>query len=218
MNTAQPKYIVYPGLLQVIFKVGDSTVINTNDLHLVVVVVAERSGKCRFNASIKMRKIHFRWSVHRLIRHRRNFSASAFLLLPSCLQQHRRQTPYWLYCSGGMADSTNGKTPSTSSRRLELTHNGSRKRQKVTRACDGCKSKKKRCTGEQPCMPCLKVSSRCTYEAQYNRGTCEVLQASGRDLQHTRGQERAGKQCSLRIPVFLFLLNPPCDTVMIPPD
>ncbi|KEQ69647.1 hypothetical protein M436DRAFT_12701, partial [Aureobasidium namibiae CBS 147.97] len=45
------------------------------------------------------------------------------------------------------------------------------KRQKVTRACDGCKSKKKRCTGEQPCMPCLKLSSKCTYEAQYNRGT-----------------------------------------------
>jgi hypothetical protein len=45
------------------------------------------------------------------------------------------------------------------------------KRQKVTRACDGCKSKKKRCTGEQPCVPCLRMKARCTYEAQYNRGS-----------------------------------------------
>ncbi|KEQ60463.1 uncharacterized protein M437DRAFT_15474, partial [Aureobasidium melanogenum CBS 110374] len=45
-----------------------------------------------------------------------------------------------------------------------------RKRQKVTRACDVCKSRKKRCTGDQPCAPCIKVRGRCTYEAQYNRG------------------------------------------------
>ncbi|KAG9519271.1 putative RTA1 domain protein, partial [Aureobasidium melanogenum] len=47
---------------------------------------------------------------------------------------------------------------------------GARKRQKVTRACDACKSRKKRCTGDQPCAPCIKVRGKCTYEAQYNRG------------------------------------------------
>lgn len=45
-----------------------------------------------------------------------------------------------------------------------------RKRQKVTRACDACRSKKKRCTGDIPCAPCIRLRQQCTYNAQYARG------------------------------------------------
>lgn len=45
-----------------------------------------------------------------------------------------------------------------------------RKRRKVTRACDACKSKKKRCTGDLPCATCRRLRATCTYNATYNRG------------------------------------------------
>lgn len=35
----------------------------------------------------------------------------------------------------------------------------SSKRQKVTRACDSCKNRKRRCTGELPCSSCWSVTS-----------------------------------------------------------
>ncbi|KAK4506950.1 hypothetical protein PRZ48_000683 [Zasmidium cellare] len=44
------------------------------------------------------------------------------------------------------------------------------KRQKVTRACDNCKSRKRRCTGELPCTACHSTGSNCTYTASYTRG------------------------------------------------
>ncbi|KAK7540471.1 fungal-specific transcription factor domain-containing protein [Phyllosticta citribraziliensis] len=44
------------------------------------------------------------------------------------------------------------------------------KRRKITRACDNCKSKKKRCTGTQPCPSCEKAAKPCTYLASYTRG------------------------------------------------
>lgn len=49
---------------------------------------------------------------------------------------------------------------------------GSRFRQKtkVTRACDVCKAKKSKCTGEQPCESCSHRGLACTYDAHYSRG------------------------------------------------
>ncbi|KAH7043792.1 fungal-specific transcription factor domain-containing protein [Macrophomina phaseolina] len=44
------------------------------------------------------------------------------------------------------------------------------KRRKITRACDACKAKKKRCTGTQPCPSCEKAAKACTYLASYTRG------------------------------------------------
>ncbi|KAF2768678.1 hypothetical protein EJ03DRAFT_352038 [Teratosphaeria nubilosa] len=46
----------------------------------------------------------------------------------------------------------------------------STKRQKVTRACDRCKARKRRCNGEQPCTVCLDHDVTCTYDATYTRG------------------------------------------------
>ncbi|KAH7071537.1 fungal-specific transcription factor domain-containing protein [Paraphoma chrysanthemicola] len=45
-----------------------------------------------------------------------------------------------------------------------------RQKTKVTRACDLCKSKKSKCSGEQPCESCKRRGLDCQYEAVYSRG------------------------------------------------
>lgn len=45
-----------------------------------------------------------------------------------------------------------------------------RQKTKVTRACDICKSKKSKCSGEQPCDTCNRRGLLCQYEAIYLRG------------------------------------------------
>lgn len=42
---------------------------------------------------------------------------------------------------------------------------------KVTRACDSCKLKKAKCTGDQPCEKCIARDIECLYNASYTRGT-----------------------------------------------
>ena len=41
---------------------------------------------------------------------------------------------------------------------------------KVSRACDFCKLRKSKCTGEQPCSKCLAKGRECLYNARYTRG------------------------------------------------
>ncbi|KJX92950.1 fungal specific transcription factor domain-containing protein [Zymoseptoria brevis] len=57
------------------------------------------------------------------------------------------------------------ETPSTASP-------GSRsvKRQKVTRSCDSCKARKRKCSGDIPCFVCRSTGATCTYKASYTRG------------------------------------------------
>ncbi|CAO2647452.1 Nn.00g083740.m01.CDS01 [Neocucurbitaria sp. VM-36] len=45
-----------------------------------------------------------------------------------------------------------------------------RQKTKVTRACDTCKAKKAKCSGEQPCESCNRRGLQCQYEAAYSRG------------------------------------------------
>ncbi|KAM5350739.1 hypothetical protein ACJ41O_007244 [Fusarium nematophilum] len=45
-----------------------------------------------------------------------------------------------------------------------------RKIRKVSRACDFCKSRKARCTGDQPCAKCVAKGRVCLYDAKYTRG------------------------------------------------
>ena len=45
-----------------------------------------------------------------------------------------------------------------------------RQKTKVTRACDLCKAKKSKCSGEQPCASCDRRGLNCQYEATYSRG------------------------------------------------
>ncbi|OOO04481.1 hypothetical protein OAory_01053280 [Aspergillus oryzae] len=58
-----------------------------------------------------------------------------------------------------------------------------RKMRKVTRACDACKRKKKACTGNLPCRPCLKRQEVCTYNSTYNRGVAVSPPPSSHTIQ-----------------------------------
>jgi hypothetical protein len=49
------------------------------------------------------------------------------------------------------------------------------KRRRVTRACDNCKSRKRRCNGEKPCAYCTEHRALCTYEAPYTRGKSDAV-------------------------------------------
>jgi hypothetical protein len=43
------------------------------------------------------------------------------------------------------------------------------KRRKVQRACDSCKSRKRKCSGEQPCPLCVSQGLICTYVSPHGR-------------------------------------------------
>lgn len=45
-----------------------------------------------------------------------------------------------------------------------------RKKGKVSRACDFCKFRKAKCSGDQPCAKCISRGRVCLYEARYTRG------------------------------------------------
>lgn len=44
------------------------------------------------------------------------------------------------------------------------------KARKISRACDFCKLRKSKCTGDQPCSKCTAKGRTCAYTAQYTRG------------------------------------------------
>ncbi|KAH6949206.1 fungal-specific transcription factor domain-containing protein [Fusarium avenaceum] len=47
---------------------------------------------------------------------------------------------------------------------------GLRKARKVSRACDFCKSRKAKCSGDQPCAKCAAKGLNCLYDSKYTRG------------------------------------------------
>ncbi|CEI62208.1 hypothetical protein FVEN_g10293 [Fusarium venenatum] len=51
--------------------------------------------------------------------------------------------------------------------------NGERVR--VTRACDGCKKRKIKCNGMQPCKFCIRTRASCTFNSAYARGRLPVI-------------------------------------------
>jgi hypothetical protein len=60
------------------------------------------------------------------------------------------------------------------------------KRRRVTRACDNCKSRKRRCNGEKPCAYCTEHRALCTYDAPYTRGKSDNVTAHvSRDVQQS---------------------------------
>lgn len=50
---------------------------------------------------------------------------------------------------------------------------------KVSRACDFCKSRKSKCSGEQPCSKCVAKGRTCLYNAKYTRGRPPTPPPSG---------------------------------------
>ncbi|KAL7796149.1 fungal-specific transcription factor domain-containing protein [Trichoderma afarasin] len=61
----------------------------------------------------------------------------------------------------------------------------SRKTRKVSRACDFCKSRKAKCSGDQPCAKCISRGRVCLYEAKYTRGMPPTPPPSS-DVSHRR--------------------------------
>ncbi|KAG0652582.1 transcriptional regulatory [Hyphodiscus hymeniophilus] len=49
------------------------------------------------------------------------------------------------------------------------------KRVKATRACDRCKKKKSKCSGEQPCDRCNNDENDCAYTSEYTRGREPII-------------------------------------------
>jgi hypothetical protein len=86
-----------------------------------------------------------------------------------------------------------------------VAHDSPAKRQKVTRACDRCKSRKRRCNGEVPCNVCLGVGAACKYDAVYTRGKLVQPRPTAAATSNTilptvgyQSQFGAGHQASLR--------------------
>ncbi|KAL7808402.1 fungal-specific transcription factor domain-containing protein [Trichoderma gracile] len=61
----------------------------------------------------------------------------------------------------------------------------SRKTRKVSRACDYCKFRKAKCTGDRPCAKCIARGQNCLYEARYTRGLPPTPPPSS-DINHRR--------------------------------
>ncbi|KAL2814278.1 fungal-specific transcription factor domain-containing protein [Aspergillus granulosus] len=72
----------------------------------------------------------------------------------------------------------------SSPRRRSDSGTRSRKLRKITRACDACKAKKKACTGNIPCGPCVRRKVDCTYNTTYNRGAVVTPPPSGSLPEH----------------------------------
>jgi len=74
----------------------------------------------------------------------------------------------------GLANTLQGPGPSYG-RNPPMHHSPSNeeyreKRRRITRACDNCKTRKRRCTGEKPCSYCVEHSAQCSYDLPYTRG------------------------------------------------
>lgn len=61
-------------------------------------------------------------------------------------------------------------TPRPARNKMTDAPSPSSKRRRVTRACDYCKSRKRRCNGAKPCAYCTAHRTQCTYDAPYTRG------------------------------------------------
>ncbi|XRM47112.1 hypothetical protein ABZX51_010113 [Aspergillus tubingensis] len=70
----------------------------------------------------------------------------------------------------------------------------SKKRVRVTRACDACKRKKLRCSGTLPCPTCLKTNKACEYTAEYNRGKPPQVRIAQPSVQGNEQQQKAAAE------------------------
>jgi len=85
-----------------------------------------------------------------------------------------------------LSHSAMSNTPSNTAvpqkRSLDVAPGTSNTRQrlvKVTRACDVCKARKSKCSGDQPCASCIRRGLTCQYEAVYLRGKVVSPRPSG---------------------------------------
>jgi hypothetical protein len=79
-------------------------------------------------------------------------------------------------------DTARSNTAVPQKRSLDVAQSSNNTRQrlvKVTRACDVCKAKKSKCSGDQPCESCVRRGLTCQYEAVYLRGKVPSPRPSG---------------------------------------
>lgn len=63
------------------------------------------------------------------------------------------------------------RSPLDGRKRSSLSEpDGVRKSRKVSRACDFCKARKAKCSGDQPCAKCAAKGLTCLYDTKYTRG------------------------------------------------
>ncbi|KAG8630084.1 hypothetical protein KVT40_001703 [Elsinoe batatas] len=78
-------------------------------------------------------------------------------------------------------------------------------RVRATRACDRCKSKKLRCSGDHPCTACTKLRLNCAYNALYRRGKLPNIverdQASPGQSLSTPGHDASTKDTIDSVPM-----------------
>ncbi|PWY95181.1 Zn(II)2Cys6 transcription factor [Aspergillus sclerotioniger CBS 115572] len=75
-----------------------------------------------------------------------------------------------------------------------------KERVRVTRACDACKKKKLRCTGNLPCASCVRTSKTCEYTAEYNRGKLPQVRISQQPVQESDEQQKQGSTVEVGSP------------------
>ncbi|KPM41888.1 hypothetical protein AK830_g4644 [Neonectria ditissima] len=75
-----------------------------------------------------------------------------------------------LVMSPSGAYSTGRKRSTASSEHSVYRSKAGRKLRKVSRACDFCKSRKAKCSGDLPCAKCVAKGRACSFDAKYTRG------------------------------------------------
>jgi hypothetical protein len=93
------------------------------------------------------------------------FSASVFFFSASCIRSSISSRLIDTFIMSNQDNHVDNSLPPS-------------KRRRVTRACDNCKSRKRRCNGEKPCAYCTEHRALCTYDAPYTRGKSDSVTAS----------------------------------------
>lgn len=70
---------------------------------------------------------------------------------------------------GNRTNETNGSVQAHRRSGSVASDGDRRKRRRVRRACDVCKARKRRCTGDQPCPLCVSHGTDCTYDTPHGR-------------------------------------------------
>ncbi|KAM3080345.1 hypothetical protein ACMFMG_005305 [Clarireedia jacksonii] len=87
-----------------------------------------------------------------------------------------------------MENAKSGANLPGSRKRRRKTDDGDRTR--VSRACDRCKIKKTRCSGNQPCNICISAKATCEFNAIYRRGRIPPIVAEGNEDGESHGEDR----------------------------
>ncbi|KAK9465450.1 fungal-specific transcription factor domain-containing protein [Lipomyces arxii] len=87
----------------------------------------------------------------------------------------------------GLSPSPDSTQPPRKQRKVHL------QRQRVSRACDNCKRKKTRCSGNLPCVRCVQLGLGCEFTAEYHRGRPPSPEWSGLEVQSSAQKHKLSR-------------------------